>query len=175
MPQLYLRFGLPSLRPFPAALQPWIQGAAQSNEFHAVLLAPLLLQAPQLWVGVVPLALQALYPTLDALRARVGGHPLWHLYGAPAQAALEAGKPAVLRFCATTEITVCGAAGLRISWTLVADCTWAPPWACLSSFLLLLTRGLWPPTLPAPAPQMGFQMAVGVLQTGLRGAMLAYV
>lgn len=56
------------------------------------MLAPLLMQAPQLWVGVVPLALQAAYPTLDALRARFGGHPLWHSYGAPAQAALQAGK-----------------------------------------------------------------------------------
>lgn len=91
-PQLYLRFGLPALRPFPAALQPWIQAAAQSNEFHALLLAPLLLQAPQLWVGVVPLSLLALYPTLDALRARCGGMPAWRAYGAPTQAALEANK-----------------------------------------------------------------------------------
>lgn len=97
--QLYLRFGLPTLRPFPAAIQPWIQQAAQSTEFFHVMLAPLMLQSPQLWMGVVPLAVLAAFPALDALRARCGAHPLWQRYGSQAQAALETNKVCALCVC----------------------------------------------------------------------------
>lgn len=41
-PQIYLRFGTPALRPFPAALGPWLQGIAVSTEFYHVLLSTLM-------------------------------------------------------------------------------------------------------------------------------------
>lgn len=87
--QVYLRFGLPSLRPFPAAAAPWMQGVAQSTEFYHFLVATLLMQIPQLWVGMVPLALAAAPPALAGLGARFGGHPLWSRYGRPAKELLD--------------------------------------------------------------------------------------
>lgn len=50
------------------------------------------LQAPQLWMAVVPLAALAAYPALAALGARFGAHPLWQRYGRTAQSLLEANK-----------------------------------------------------------------------------------
>jgi hypothetical protein len=89
---MYLRLGLPPLRPFPAAVAPWLQQAATSSEFFQVMLATLMLQAPQLWMGVMPLALQASFPAAAALGALFGSHPLWQSRGAPARAWLEAHK-----------------------------------------------------------------------------------
>ena len=40
--KIYLRFGTPTLRPFPAALGPWLQGIAMSTEFYHVLLSTLM-------------------------------------------------------------------------------------------------------------------------------------
>lgn len=91
-PQAYLRLGPPALRPFPAAAAPWLQRLATSNEFFAVMLTTLMMQSPQLWMGVVPLAVGAAFPALQALGARAGGHPTWRRYGAPAQAVLEQNK-----------------------------------------------------------------------------------
>lgn len=125
--KIFLRFGLPSFRPFPTGLSAWMQQAAGSTELFHFLLSTLMMQAPQLWMGVVLLAVTAAYPALAALGRRFGSHPLWQRYGSRAQAWLETNKPAVLRFGATAEI------------------------------------------------MLGFQLALAILQTGLRGAMLAYV
>ena len=46
----------------------------------------------QLWMGVVPVAVMALFPTLGALGARFGAHPAWQRYGAPARGLLEQNK-----------------------------------------------------------------------------------
>ena len=43
-PQIFLRFGTPALRPFPAALAPWMQGIAVSTEFFHLLLATLMVR-----------------------------------------------------------------------------------------------------------------------------------
>lgn len=87
--QVYLRHGLPPLRPFPSAAAPWLHAVAQSPEFFHFLVATLLLQVPQLWVGMAPLLLAVAPPTLTALGSRFGGHPLWARYGRPAKDYLD--------------------------------------------------------------------------------------
>lgn len=42
--QIFLRFGTPALRPFPAALAPWMQGIAVSTEFFHLLLSTLMVR-----------------------------------------------------------------------------------------------------------------------------------
>lgn len=95
--QAYLKHGLPALRPFPAAAAPWLQAVSQSPEFFHFLVATLLLQVPQLWVGMMPLALAAAPPALGALGARFGGHPLWARYGRPAKELLDRAQVGWLR------------------------------------------------------------------------------
>lgn len=51
-----------------------------------------MMQAPQLWMGVLPLALTALQPTLAELGRRFPAHPLWQQYGARAQAIVQQGQ-----------------------------------------------------------------------------------
>ena len=119
---MYLRLGLPPLRPFPAAVAPWLQQAAASSEFFQVMLATLMLQAPQLWMGVVPLALQASFPAAAALGALFGSHPLWQSRGAPARAWLEAHK-----VCLSGE-----APGLGVTWQLCSAYASALWLACLA-------------------------------------------
>jgi len=63
-----------------------------STEFFHFLLCTLMMQAPQLWMGVVPLALTSLQPTLVELGRRFPGHPLWQRYGARAQALVQQGQ-----------------------------------------------------------------------------------
>ncbi|PSC75824.1 molecular chaperone [Micractinium conductrix] len=102
--KVYLRFGAPALRPFPTAIAPWLQRVAVSTEMFHLLLATLMMQAPQLWMGVVPVALAAAQPALAVLGRRFGQHPSWGRYGRPALAVLEQGQPAIQHFSATTEI-----------------------------------------------------------------------
>ncbi|KAL4424798.1 hypothetical protein ABPG77_000838 [Micractinium sp. CCAP 211/92] len=104
--KVYLRHGLPPLRPFPAAAAPWLQAVAQSPEFFHFLVATLLLQVPQLWVGMAPLLLAVAPPTLTALGSRFGGHPLWARYGRPAKDFLDRAQPAIQQASANLEITM---------------------------------------------------------------------
>ncbi|KAL4437116.1 hypothetical protein ABPG75_004255 [Micractinium tetrahymenae] len=104
--KLYLCCGLPALRPFPAAAAPWMQGVAQSTEFYHFLVATLLLQVPQLWVGMVPLALAAAPPAMATLGVRFGGHPLWARYGRPAKELLNRSQPAIQQASANMEIAM---------------------------------------------------------------------
>lgn len=46
-PQVFLRFGTPALRPFPAALGPWLQGVAVSTEFFHLMLSTLMVSLRQ--------------------------------------------------------------------------------------------------------------------------------
>ncbi len=47
--QIFLRFGTPALRPFPAALGPWLQSIAVSTEFFHLLLSTLMVGLSSCW------------------------------------------------------------------------------------------------------------------------------
>lgn len=104
--KVFLRFGLPALRPFPAAAAPWLQQVSQSTEFFHFLLVTIMMQQRALWMGMIPVTLAAARPTLTALGARFGGHPLWARYGRTALAAVEQGEPAMKNFGANIEIAL---------------------------------------------------------------------
>lgn len=104
--KVYLRFGLPPLRPFPAAFKAWARPVMASVELWHVIMSTAMMQSPSAWMGVVPLALQAALLLLPALGARYPAHPLCQRYGSKAAHLLEANKDYVLQFVATAEIAM---------------------------------------------------------------------
>ena len=45
--QVYLKFGLPKIRPFPAAIKTWMQNAGLTTDFQYTVLAALFINAPR--------------------------------------------------------------------------------------------------------------------------------
>lgn len=141
------------------------------------------LQAPQLWMAVVPLAALAAYPLLAALGARFGSHPLWQRYGRAAQDALEANK--VGRTCISNKGAV-----------VPAECA---SFTCAICCIEFCDQEAWSFALPLQPHKhaaschhtlsqanvlrfattmeltAGFSLVLSILGSGLRGAMLAYV
>ena len=45
--QVYLKYGLPKLRPFPGAIKAWVQPASAASDFQYLILAALFINAPR--------------------------------------------------------------------------------------------------------------------------------
>eukprot|EP00887_Chlorella_sp_A99_P005309 scaffold1.g5309.t1 len=112
--KLYLEAGLPRLRPFPQAAQPWLQQVAASGSLFHLMLAGLMLQNPLLWLGVVPLAITALYGATTFLDATLAPLPAYSAYGAPLHARLLGARQLALRVSAATEIALGFQAALTV-------------------------------------------------------------
>lgn len=54
--QVYLRHGLPPLRPFPAAIAPWMRRVAGSTEMWHLMLSSMMAQVPLCCAGCTAIA-----------------------------------------------------------------------------------------------------------------------
>ncbi|BDA49740.1 hypothetical protein COCOBI_14-3600 [Coccomyxa sp. Obi] len=102
--KLFLKYGKPALRPFPAALKAWFGPAAMSTDFQYLLLSILFLQARPMTLVVVPIWILALYHFFAYASQHFSSNPLWIKYGADAHRFLSANQGQALVFNAGAEI-----------------------------------------------------------------------
>lgn len=99
--QLIKRAGTPSLSGF----RPWLQRASSSTEFFYLITTITLQSNPAAWIGLIPMAILAVYHVSAFLNSTLGHTELWRSTGAAAgHAWLAANKEAALQASAILEV-----------------------------------------------------------------------
>lgn len=81
--KVVLRFGVPSLKPFPAAIKSWLMQASATTDFqYAILCAPFVGARPVTLV-CIPTVVLAVYHAFAYASTHFSGTPLWQQYGQP--------------------------------------------------------------------------------------------
>lgn len=105
--RLIRKLGFPALSM--AALKPWLQQAASSTEFFYMASAVVFGSNAAAWVGLVPMAVLAVYYISATLNGCFGGSILWRAVGgAAAHRWLASHQDAALESMAVMEIGVVG-------------------------------------------------------------------
>lgn len=108
-PQLYKKVGLPSM----ANIKPWAQQAASATETFYLLTTMILAPYRQAWVGLIPMAILALYHISATLNSAIGNTPLWKNFrGAAVHRWLSVHQQQALQLMALMEVGTGMALGL---------------------------------------------------------------
>mmetsp|Transcript_244 Transcript_244/g.763 ORF Transcript_244/g.763 Transcript_244/m.763 type:complete len:334 (-) Transcript_244:128-1129(-) len=104
--KLYMTYGLPQLRPFPAALASWFQQLRGHTDFHYLCYALLFTTGSPVFGVLPPLVILAVYHIFAYATVNFGSNPLWQRYGVRGYQWLQEKQQQALLFNAVSEVSL---------------------------------------------------------------------
>ncbi|KAK9821054.1 hypothetical protein WJX74_006530 [Apatococcus lobatus] len=104
--KVYLKAGLPRLRPFPAAIKGYLQQVAATTDFQYALMNVLFLPQRPMMLVMVPTVVLSTYHAFAFMASNFGQTHLWRVYGSRAHAWLFSQQQSAIMYNAAAEIGV---------------------------------------------------------------------